>query len=162
MCKLGATSAERFGFEDARVASPLAWDVPSGWEERSSGGAGRLVTFRLGARKATECFVTIFPGSLGGTASLLNRWRRQMGLPPLDEAAIARLPQVSLLGEGCPLLEVEGTYDPGGAPRPESYMLGTLLYLGEGTVFIKLVGPAAEARAERERFLSLVRSLRKA
>jgi hypothetical protein len=114
----------------------------------------RLVSFGTG--KETECYLTVFPGAAGGFTQNLNRWRGQMGLPPLDDTGIAGLPRADFLGAKVALLEAKGAFE-----KHEGWlMLAMIGEKGDSSVFLKMIGPEAEVSAERERFLAFARSVR--
>lgn len=136
----------------------LAWDAPQDWKKQGPKPM-RVVTFLV--RATSECYVSALPGNAGGFAANLNRWRHQMGQAPLDDASIAALPKVKLLGQDVPLIDVTGTYaDMQGETHGASHMLGAIAQKGDSTVFVKFVGPESEVGPERERFLAFVSSIR--
>lgn len=133
------------------------WEAPQGWTQGPARSM-RLVTFVTGA---SECYVAVLPGSAGGTNANLNRWRQQMGQPPLDDAALAALPRASVLGQQVAVVEAQGRFtDMNGQAHDGYTLLGVACTQGERTVFVKMVGPDAEVRAERGRFLAFCGSLR--
>ena len=68
-------------------AVSLAWQLPSGWQEKQAGRMA-LASFDVVVGDATaECVVSKFPGDVGGLVANINRWRGQIGLPSLDDAA---------------------------------------------------------------------------
>lgn len=173
--------AERGGFEallrSIRTAKPLAdpggakeapeggsfkWDVPQGWtlaDPRSM----RLVSFNVGPSGETECYVVVLGGDGGGLLPNANRWRGQLGAPPLDDAALAKLPRVRALGQDLPLIDAAGDYtDMRGQKHTGYALLGVVCRAGDSTLFVKMTGQAAEVRAERDRFVAFVGSLRPA
>jgi hypothetical protein len=136
----------------------FAWQAPAGWTQGPPKTA-RLVTFNVGA---TECYVAVLGGDGGGLLSNVNRWRGQMGATPLTDADVAGLARAKVFGQDCPLMEAPGNYtDMGGAQHAGFLMVGTICSLGDQSVFVKMVGPEAEVRAERERFVAFLASLRK-
>ena len=139
----------------------VAWDAPKTWLSLPSQGGMRQVTFKLGASGQTECYVTALTGPAGGLAANLNRWRREVGQPPLSPEHVQALPTIDVLGRPAPLLEAEGTYSGmSGAPQPDAMLLGVVCQLDTHTLFVKMVGPKADVQSERERFLAFCRSLR--
>lgn len=135
----------------------LQWTAPEGWHQGPE-KMMRMVTYTVGD---VECYVTSLSGEAGGAVSNINRWAAQMGLPALDEAAIAALPKITVLGTEGPLTEFAGTFtDMGGAPKADYKMLGTLASAGGSTFFVKLTGPAAEVDAQRDNFVAFCASLR--
>ena len=65
--------------------------APGGLDARSNGSSARYATLAItGADGAKgELAVTHFPGDVGGDLANVNRWRQQIGLEPIDEAALA-------------------------------------------------------------------------
>ncbi|MCC6699209.1 MAG: hypothetical protein IT365_26530 [Candidatus Hydrogenedentes bacterium] len=139
----------------------LQWTAPEDWT-KSPDRPMRAVTFTMGADGETECYVSVFPGDTGGLEANINRWAGQMGAATLDEAAIASLPKVSVLGEPAPLVEFSGHFTDtmNGTEIADGHLLGVVATHGGQSIFIKLVGPAAEVAAQKEKFIAFCESLR--
>jgi hypothetical protein len=136
---------------------PLRWVVPKGWEEAPPRPM-RLVTFATPG--GCECYVSQLAGDGGGMAANLNRWRGQMGLAPLDDAWIAALERVTVLGEEAPLIEMTGTYTAmSGAAQPGARFLGVAAEAGGWMWFVRMTGPDEAVAAQRDAFLAFCRSL---
>jgi len=173
------TAAERFGFSrqlppghppidngqlpenigELSRSSDFAWDVPDGWVQGPSRPM-RVATFLAGEDRAVECYVSEVGGG-GGVEANLNRWCGQIGNPPLDQSAAQALPQIQVLGQPAPLLELRGDYHGmRGGVRKDSFLLGTIAVTGEQTLFVKMIGPVAQAEDQRQAFVSFCESLR--
>ena len=113
-----------------------AWTAPADWRAQPLSSM-RKGDWKLGPADAeAQLTVTVFPGDVGGLAANVNRWAQQIGLAPLDAAALknavtprplAGAPDavlVRLTHEGRAVLAVSAPHD--GA-----------------TWFFKLSGPAA-------------------
>lgn len=139
------------------VAPAFRWQIPPGWQELP---ATELRLINLSAPGGVECYVSVLGGG-GGLLSNVNRWRSQIGAPPLDEAGLEALPHRTLLGRPAVYVELTGTYQgPGDQPRPGWAVLG-LLQEGQGSLLaVKLIGPAAAATAQREGLEQFCASLR--
>jgi hypothetical protein len=121
----------------------------------------RLVTFLVGPKQESECYVTILPSDAGGVAANLNRWRNQMGQPVLDDAAIAALPRAKMLETDVAVMEAAGDFVDMQQKQHAGYLLlAVVCPQKDRTVFVKMVGPEAEVRAERERFAAFLGSLK--
>jgi hypothetical protein len=141
-------------------APGLSWSAPPHWRVQPERPM-RLVSFAIGSSGATECYVAVLAGAAGGTAANINRWRDQMGQPELTEAEFAALPRLPMLGRQAPLVAIDGHFTGmDGATTSDAMLLGAVCELPEEAVFVKLVGPAAEVRAERQHFEAFCRSLR--
>ncbi|MDA0990970.1 MAG: hypothetical protein O3A51_09490 [Verrucomicrobia bacterium] len=174
----GLSTAERFGMRSTALppghppiapgmsmpgtagpaASPsLTWVAPDGWEQGPDRQM-RLVTYTIG--EATECYVAELGGMGGGLAANLNRWRGQLGQPPLDASGLDALPQIVVFGEPAPLLDVVGDYvGMGNESRPASRLLGTVATTGGKTYFVKMIGPDEAAQSQKQAFIAFCESL---
>ncbi len=162
----GATTADRLGFRATAEETPrgdLAYDVPAGWEPLPPKPM-RKAGFRLGGDPQTECTLITLPQAGGGMLANVNRWRKQMSLEPIDEAALAALPKDTLLGRPALLVDLEGRYVGMGGEADVSgaKLVGMLTELPAVSVFVKMVGNGKIVDAEREHFLAFARSVRMA
>ena len=142
----------------AQNASGMAWAVPDGWTQSPSASSMRLVTLVPKGSTSTECYVTVL--RVQDALMNYNRWLGQMGQPPIDAAAMAALETVDVLGEPVPLLAVKGTFTGmGEAEDPGQMLLGVARTLGSQSVFVKMIGPAAEVEAHKAGFIAFCESL---
>lgn len=131
----------------------LAWTLPKGWTA-SQGGGMRYATLKPPA--AADISVVLLAGSAGGELANVNRWRNQIGLPPIDEKALAterrivKTPagQVSLFD-----LTSEG-------PAKRRMIVGLLGSPSGDTWFLKMTGDEAPVAKTRAEFLQWIGSLR--
>ncbi len=170
----GATHTDRFGTSSAPsggsaagersiselLRERLTWDTPAGWEELPAGGM-RIASLRPAGHPDADCSLIVLEGSGGGLEGNVNRWRSQLGLAPFDQAAIAVLPTMNLLGGAGVLVDFDGTYTGMGGPEREDWNLrGVILNEESFTIFLKMTAPAAVAEAERAAFDAFCASLR--
>jgi hypothetical protein len=138
----------------------LTWTAPEGWVQ----GPARMmreVTYSPASAPAVSCWISVLVGTAGGLKANVDRWRGEMGHGPITDEALAALPRGTVLGGSAVYVELEGTFAGMGAePAKDSAMLGMVLEREEGSVFVKMVGPAADVKAERERFRAFCESLR--
>lgn len=169
--RTGVGSEERFrlalsmaGFggqqpQKPRDAQPrLAWDMPEGWKA-VTGSAMRQADLRFGESSEGECYVMRAGGSLADNA---NRWRQQMGLPPISEEEVAKLPKRPLFGMEAYFVALDGDYTGmGSAGAGKDYrMLGVILPMPDVSLFVKMVGPRADVTANEAKFQAFCDSLR--
>jgi hypothetical protein len=142
-----------------RGESPVAFDLPSGWEENPNPAQGRKMEFRV-EDSAGGALVTLtaFPGDGGGLAPNIDRWRQQAGLEPLGEQAIARsATPIHFLGSEAWLVEAIGK---------DRGILGIIAITAAGeeqgkvALFLKMDGPAAVVTAQRGNFTRFAQSFR--
>lgn len=86
-------------FADAQEP-PFTWKAPKGWTHERGGGKFRLATFRIeGGARPLELTVTTLDARGGGLLANLNRWRKKINLPPLDETNVAQNVQRRVVGD---------------------------------------------------------------
>lgn len=153
--RLFATSDERFS--NARP-SPVKGETPSGWTPLP-GNEFRLLNYRFGPSGTGEVWVS---SSAGSVRDNVNRWLRQFGSPPLDEAAFKALPTIPLLGTTGVLVKTEGDYVAGmGQPPQTGYGLAGVVAEFQGQILtVKMVGPAGEVRFGQLALEAFAKSLR--
>ena len=66
----------------------MHWTLPKGWTEERTGGM-RYATLKAPVQGKADGSVVVLPGPAGGELSNVNRWRGQIGLAPIDDAALA-------------------------------------------------------------------------
>jgi hypothetical protein len=146
--------------EDAEPSESLSWTAPEGWT-RQPPRPMRLVTFSPAAAPDVVVYVSVLGGRAGGLRANLERWYREMGLPAPSDAEVERLDRGPVLDGRGVYVELEGTFKGMGASEaPGSALLGMVLEREKGSVFVKMIGPAAAVKAEKARFRSFSESLR--
>ncbi len=135
----------------------FVYEVPEGWMLRKSTSM-RKVNLSVGTSFEGEVYVSETQGSLEEN---VNRWRGQFGLAPISAEEVSQLPRVLALGAELAMVEASGAYAAGmGRPPRKNYALaGVIGSTGSGVITIKMVGPEAVVKEERDRFLSFCRSL---
>ena len=152
-------TAERMGLMTDRG---FTWDLPEGWS-RGPDSQMRLATFLIQSDPLAECAVSTLYGDGGGLEGNVNRWRAQMGQPPLTPEEIAALPRWPVLGAEAAVVEAAGPYTSmGGGTMDDALLLGVVCPMGGDTLFVKMTGTRAALEAERGRFQAFCLSLRPA
>lgn len=168
----GVSSAQRFGGSmtghgaapaadaGASEPAPLAFSLPAGWQELA-GSSLRPINLRPAGHPDAECYVTLLAGDGGGMVANLDRWRKQLGLDPLQPGEVDELPELAMLGGTAKLIDIEGAYSGmGDDARAGWALVGAVLLQPGAAVFVKMTGPADVVQAEREAFLAFCSSLR--
>lgn len=133
------------------------WELPEGWTQTET-RAMRRANFALG-ESGLEVAVTSFPGDVGGLPANVNRWRRQLGLPPIGEGEMLPfLTQTSINGKDVLFVDLLGPPQPEGAPTQR--MLTAVANHAGASWFFKLTGDAPTVEKHRAEFVEFVRSLR--
>lgn len=137
-------------------AGKPAWKVPSGWTEEPP---TQMLLAKFSATQASaraEITVSVFPGDVGGLTANVNRWRRQIGLAAVEEAAVAQMVKPIEVGaEKGSLVDLTGTDPKTGQP---ARLIGVAVPLDGQTWFFKLVGEAPAATREQDAFIQFVQS----
>jgi len=138
--------------------SDVTWILPAGWTTQPDQGGMRKGSFLVsGADGAkADMSVTAFPGDVGGDLANVNRWRGQVGLAPIDDAALAQAVQIIETPAGkFSFIELSGA---GSASKPVR-LLGAWLQQPDRRWFFKLMGDDALVTAQRDAFMSLLKSV---
>lgn len=139
-----------------RPDAPLAWSLPKGWSQDVSGGMRYATLKPPAAGGKIDVSVVVLPGPAGGELANVNRWRGQIGLPPMAEAdlAAARKMLRSQVGE-------LAVYDFTSDGQKKSRMVAALAELDGSTWFLKMTGDAEPVAKARPDFLKILESLRR-
>ena len=132
----------------------LHWTLPKGWTETDGGGM-RFATLKAPAAGKLDVSVVVLPGPAGGELANVNRWRGQIGLPPMDEAAMAGARKAVKTKAG----EV-ALYDFTSEGTVKSRLVAGLIVVQGNTWFVKMVGDLDPVVASRRDFIRIVESLR--
>lgn len=136
-------SEPRFSKQDLRAL--FTFDLPEGWVENPEPPGERIVELRAGEAVVA---LTHFQGTMGGLGPNVNRWRRQVGLPPADDAEGLAEP-FTLMGRPGHLVELNGT---------DRAILCAFILGDPFSLFLKMDGPAGAVAAQREAFRSFASS----
>jgi hypothetical protein len=139
---------------DVSATGSLQWTLPKGWTESRTGGM-RYATLKPTAAGKIDVSVTVFPGSAGGELANVNRWRNQIGLSPVDEAALARDRKTLKCPSGS-LAVFDYTSD----GQVKTRLVAAILFAGGNSWFVKMVGDAGPVAASRADFIRILESLR--
>lgn len=144
---------------------------PAQWQDMGPGGM-RQAQYHLApvAGDPAPAEVNVFtfgPQSGGGVDANLQRWIGQMVLPDgKDPAAAAEHSRFTADGMPGHIVSLDGGYKSGGgrpmggdgAVLPGYRLVGVVLEGPQGSVFFKLTGPVATARAMEPQLLAMVKA----
>jgi hypothetical protein len=179
-----STTAERFGLSkspgsktsppqsphgmtdvsgSATKPSGLAWTTPQGWTEKAPSSM-RIANFTPAGDERAECYLTMLSGDAGGLGANVNRWRTQLGLPPLGSRELEALPQKPMFGRDAVFVDFAGTWKGmSGTDAQEHWRLaGMLLFDPNGAAFLKMTGPDEVVEAQVDAMCKLATSFRSA
>ena len=139
--------------QDAPSSQPN-WSIPSGWQPVSA-GQFLVAKFKInGVNGATaDVNVSSSSGDGGGLAANVNRWRGQLGLPPMDEISTMTFERFRRAGP------TRGSEQQGrrnrktfGNCRCRRHALGP-------TWFYKLMGDPSVVTAQKDAFTQFVKGV---
>jgi len=137
--------------------SGLTWKTPEGWSEVKPGEM-RVASFNLKGKDGKQADVSVIPlpGLAGGDSANVNRWRGQVGLPPVTAEELEKAAQsVEIGGQPAELHDVAGTNASSGEP---TRILGVIQHR-EGTAwFFKMTGDDQLVAQQKPAFIELLKS----
>lgn len=128
----------------------FTFELPNSWR-RGPEKNSRALSFWAGEGEVVECYVTVLGGTAGGELANVNRWRTQLGLESVDEAAIAALDPFTMLDRPAHVVELIGD---------KSSIYGVTCMGEDKSVFVKMTGPVELVRKQRSAMLAFAASLK--
>lgn len=130
-------------------AGGASWEMPAGWS-RGPDAQMRLATIGDGA---AEVAITSFLGNVGGVPLNINRWRSQVGLPPVKSDADAEklLTDVDVNGRKIRVADMTG-----GSDR----IIVAMVPADGKLYFFKMIGKSDVVAAHKAAFDQLVKTIR--
>ncbi len=134
----------------------LTWTAPPSWVPRP-GSPMRKASFAVpGAGGSADLSVTAFPGDVGGELANINRWRGQVGLPPLPEEGLpGAAERFQANGLSFAVVDLASSQGP-------KRLLGAIVPFGDGTWFFKLIGPDPVVSSQKQAFLDFLKTVKPA
>lgn len=154
------------------AAMTARWTLPEGWRQVPGQRPMRLATFEVGSGEARlEISLSSFPGDAGGLMANVNRWRGQVNLPPLEQAALQATLEPFTAGTlSGQIIDLLGTTASGAAsmtsggatssaPVP-THIIGAVLTDGTTSWFIKATGTPAVIDPHKDAIVAFAKSFR--
>lgn len=135
----------------------LKYVLPEGWKEKAPSQL-RVASFQiLENDKMADISVIPLGGSAGGDVANVNRWRGQVGQPPLDEAQLKQSAEsVQAADQPAELYDIAGT-EPGSGD--ETRILGAILHTDAATWYFKMTGDSALVEKNKAAFVAFLKSV---
>ncbi len=129
----------------------IKWKTPKGWTEIPASSM-RYASFSAGANEnEVDISVVTFPGEGGSDADNVNRWRQQIGLPPMTPASIAA--QVTQLET------LEATFSQVDVAGANARTLAAWTRRDGHVWFFKATGSSVAVEKEKPNFVTFVQSV---
>ncbi len=134
-------------------APQIKWKTPEGWTEVPP-SAMRYASFSAPAENGDKIDISVvtFAGEGGSDPDNINRWRGQIGLPPLDQNAVAS--QITALKTADAAFS---TTDIVGA---KARTIAAWTHHDGRVWFFKATGPSAAVEKEKPNFVKFIESVR--
>ncbi len=130
------------------------WQVPASWRE-VSGGQFLVAKFNITGQNGTAAVnVSSSPGDGGGLLPNVNRWRGQLGLPPIVE--ILTTP-IDVTNGKAQFVDMSGTDVRTGQP---TRLVGVMVPQSGQTWFYKLMGDAKVVESQKDAFTKFVQTVK--
>ena len=158
-------SAEQLAAAGAGLsATPEFVDsAPAHWKKQALSPM-RLASYHVegDGGAMTDISFSILRRAPGSTLANVNRWRDQLGQPPLDEAALKTQSQAikSSFGDAI-AVDIEGI-TPAGDPLKDGRLIGAIADEGDNAWFFKMRGNAALTATEKANFLKWIETVKPA
>jgi hypothetical protein len=134
----------------ASAQQSSGWKTPADWKTVEPGPMqAAKFSVEKGAAKA-DVTVSIFPNSTGGALMNVNRWRGQIGLPPIADSELGTV--------ATPLDEKIPDSILADMSNGSSRLVGAIVPRGGQWYFYKLRGDADAVAAQKEAFVKFARS----
>jgi hypothetical protein len=152
-----ATMPDGLAVPDNSGQPQLKYTLPDGWKEKALTQM-RVASFEVSENgKSADISVIPLGAMSGGDAANVNRWRGQVGQPPLDETAVAQLAEkITVGGQPADLYDIAGTSPGSGDPER---IIGTILHSDTATWYFKMSGDADLAAKQKANFIAFLKSV---
>eukprot|EP00913_Durusdinium_trenchii_P035230 g32960.t1 len=123
----------------------FTYTVPKGWVDAKK-GIFRLASFRVSrGNQRAEISVSRLPQNANALVSNVNRWRAQVKLGPLSEAAVGKsVEKILVAGKAAQYVDIKG--------NDERRILGVIAVRDDGVWFFKMTGDAQLVESQKDAF----------
>ena len=150
----GAAAAAPAGGQagDGKLYKLTGQTLPPGWVSETSDRPFRVATFFTGTgNDRAELIVSKLPGDrFGNMVQNINRWRGEVGLPPVTDEGQQPVRKITLAGREAALLNFDAA---------DKSSVVALAPLGREAWFFKLIGPGKTVADQRANFDAFLQSL---
>ena len=132
-------------------APQIKWKTPDGWTEVPPTSM-RYASFNAAAPNGGKIDISVvtFPGDGGSDSDNVNRWRQQIGLPPLNDNQVRDL--IVPINANTEFSTLDMT-------SGDSRVVAAWTRRDGRSWFFKMSGPASALETEKSKFLEFIRSI---
>jgi hypothetical protein len=138
---------------------PLTWQTPAGWTEVPPSEM-RLASFKVSGQDGKQADVSVvpLPGMPGSDDANVNRWRGQVGLPPVSPDELKKSEEnTEVAGQPAQLYDLAGQ-NPGNGEAAR--ILGVIQHRDDAVWFFKMTGDASLVEQQKPAFVAFLKSLK--
>lgn len=138
----------------------LHWDLPAGWEEQPA-GERRMASFTVNGEGVPPADIAIIPLPLLNSreADIVNLWREQLNLAPVEDAELAGMSESVQVGEETAKLYELLSDQPILEDKHKARILVAMLPKDGVTWFFKITGEAELVANQKNAFKSFLKSI---
>jgi hypothetical protein len=132
---------------------PFVYEVPDGWEKAPLAGGFMVERYVIGKG---EVQVTLTPAR-GDLSMNVNRWRKEVGLPGIDNDEVERSAKVIKVAD------IKSYYvdiDNPRGPAGKNHTLAVIVPMGNSNWFVKMWGPSNLVGQHKNEFETFVKSFK--
>ena len=135
----------------------LKYTMPEGWKEKPLTQL-RVASFEISENgKTADVSIIPLSGTAGGDPANVNRWRGQVGQPPLEESELKKSAELAQVGDKpADLYDLAGTA-PGSGDAER--IIGTIFHTEDSTWYFKMTGDAALVEKQKQAFIGFLKSV---
>jgi hypothetical protein len=132
---------------------PIKWRTPENWTAVSPSSM-RYASFSAPAENGEKIDISVvtFPGDGGSDPDNINRWRGQIGLPPIDKNAVS--------SQIAPLKTSDATFSTAEIVGAKARTIAAWTRHEGRAWFFKATGPNAAVEKEKPNFVKFIESVR--
>ena len=137
----------------------LTWKTPEGWTEVPPGEM-RVASFKVSGQDGKQADVSVvpLPGMPGSDEANVNRWRGQVGLPPVSPEELKKSAEdVEAAGQPAQLYDI-ARQNPGNGEAAR--ILGVIQHRDDAVWFFKMTGDANLVEQQKPAFVAFLKSLK--
>jgi hypothetical protein len=156
MAGVEATLVEVKGLkaEEPEEREPFQYVVPAGWQKTKK-AAFAVLSFKV-EQGAKRVAISVSPAG-GALDDNLNRWRKQLQLPPLEKAALLKeAKSLKIAGQDAVYVDYAA---PAGNDLGQDRILGAVVQFNGAQLFLKMSGAADLVEREKANFERFATSL---
>jgi len=152
-----ATMPDGLPVPDNSGQPKLKYTLPDGWKEKALTQM-RVASFEISeAGKTADVSVIPLGGMAGGDLANVNRWRGQVGLPPLADEDLQKLAEkIEVAGQPADLYDVNGTA-PGSGEAER--IIGVISHRDDTAWFFKMTGDTELVEKQKPAFVGFLKSV---